>query len=224
MLRNAAPPLYDRDHIDNYGAEPMDWELLVKTQPALAPLPAVLRTVAHQRKTSRGEILFRAGDRPGSVYYVLAGELQLLRHARNGQQIILQRSTSGFIAEASIDAPAYHCDAMTPVAAALLCFPMESFKAVLANDQTFHRTWCAHLAREVRKLRAQCERLSLRTAAERIIHYLEAEGVGGSLALSQTRRAWATELGVTHEALYRTLRRMQADGTLAIDGKRITML
>ena len=31
----------------------------------------------------------------------------------------------------------------------------------------------------------------------------------------------AKELGLTHEALYRTLRRLQANGTLSIDANRI---
>ena len=44
------------------------------------------------------------------------------------------------------------------------------------------------LATEVRKLRAQCERLSLHGAAERIAHYIEAEGRDGRLELRQTRR------------------------------------
>jgi CRP/FNR family transcriptional regulator, dissimilatory nitrate respiration regulator len=63
----------------------------------------------------------------------------------------------------------------------------------------------ARLAREVRKSRAQCERLSLRSAPERIVHYIEAEGSDGRLELRQTKKAWAAELGMTHEALYRAL-------------------
>jgi CRP/FNR family transcriptional regulator, dissimilatory nitrate respiration regulator len=79
------------------------------------------------------------------------------------------------------------------------------------------------IAREVRRLRAQCERLSLHGAADRIIHYIEAEGSNGIVILNQTRKAWAAELGLTHEALYRALRRLQTDGTLDIDGGRVAI-
>ena len=75
----------------------------------------------------------------------------------------------------------------------------------------------------MRKLRAQCERLSLHNAADRIVHYIESEGTDGVATLNQSRKAWAAELGLTHEALYRVLRRPQADGTLDIDGDRIAI-
>ena len=172
---------------------------------------------------SAGDVLFRIGARPRSIFYVIEGEILLLRHARNGQQIVLQRSRGGFVAEASLDVPAYHCDALAPVAGTVVGFPIREFKTALAGDKAFHEEWSTHLAREVRKLRAQCERLNLHTAAERVIHYLEAEGVDGCVTLSQTRRAWAAELGLSHEALYRTLRRLQAEGALDIDRNKISI-
>ncbi len=202
---------------------PMDTQTLIESQPNLAPVPNTLKEVAKYREIKAGEIVFRLGARPRNIFYVIAGEVQLRRRARNGQEIILQRSCEGFIAEASLDVQAYHCDAVAPVAGAVWCFPIQKFKATLTDDITFHQTWSTHLAREVRKLRAQCERLNLNTAAERIIHYIEAEGVNSSITLNQPRRAWATELGLTHEALYRTLRRLQAEGTLNIDRNYITI-
>ncbi|MEO8839563.1 MAG: Crp/Fnr family transcriptional regulator [Herbaspirillum sp.] len=195
----------------------MNWQDLIETQPALALIPAVLMQVAKYQEVKAGEILFRLGVRPQSIFYVITGEVRLLRRTRNGNEIILQRSTDGFIAEASADAQAYHCDAVVTTAGAVLCLPMQAFKATLANDNAFHQAWATHLAWEVRKLRARCERLSLNTAAERIIHYIEAEGINGSIILNQSRKAWAAELGLTHEAMYRTLRQLQADGVLKID-------
>ncbi|MCZ7653606.1 MAG: hypothetical protein M5R42_03950 [Rhodocyclaceae bacterium] len=59
----------------------------------------------------------------------------------------------------------------------------------------------AQLAREVRMLRARCERLSLHGAEARILHALESEGTEGTLTLAQSRKAWAADLGLTHEAL-----------------------
>jgi hypothetical protein len=64
-------------------------------------------------------------------------------------------------------------------------------------------------------LRSQCERLSLNSAAERIEHYIESEGKDGRLVLKRTRKAWAAELGLTHEALYRALAALQRSGRLS---------
>ena len=77
----------------------------------------------------------------------------------------------------------------------------------------------AELSRELRRLRAQCERLSLNTAHERIIHFLETEGENGVLTLAQTKKQWAAELGLSHEALYRSLAQMEKSGSIRIEGR-----
>ena len=41
---------------------------------------------------------------------------------------------------------------------------------------------------------------------------VEAEGRDGRLELRQTKKAWAAELGLTHEALYRALAGLQREG------------
>jgi CRP-like cAMP-binding protein len=105
----------------------------------------------------------------------------------------------------------------------LLAFPVRAFREALEGDAAFRDAWMAQLAREVRKLRARCERLSLHGAEARILHAIESEGTAGTLVLAQSRKAWAAELGLTHEALYRTLARLQAAGTLAVDGGRLTL-
>jgi CRP/FNR family transcriptional regulator, dissimilatory nitrate respiration regulator len=73
------------------------------------------------------------------------------------------------------------------------------------------------LLRELRHVRAQNERLSLKTAEERIIHAIEVEGNDGVLTLTQSRKNWAAELGLTHEALYRTLARMVKERRLKVE-------
>jgi hypothetical protein len=54
----------------------------------------------------------------------------------------------------------------------------------------------------------------LRGVAERIEHYIEAEGNNGRIELRQTKKAWAAELGITHEALYRALSSLVRGGRL----------
>ncbi len=201
----------------------MDWQALSATQPALARIPPQLRRLAEHREIAGGEILFRIGDRVKNVFSVISGEVRLLRRDRNGAELVLQRSRSGFFAEASLGSTVYHCDALAAEKGAVLSFPAPAFRAALDEDADFRDAWMTHLAREVRKLRAQCERLSLHKAADRILHYLESEGGDGAVTLNQSRKAWAAELGLTHEALYRALRRLQADGVLDLDGERIAI-
>jgi CRP-like cAMP-binding protein len=149
---------------------------------------------------------------------VVAGEIRLVRRARNGAEIVLQRATAGFLAEASVDAIRYHCDVVAGRDSRIVGFPIEHFRAALHSDEGFRNFWMTRLARELRKARGQCERLSLRGAAERIEHYIEAEGSNGRIELCQTKKAWAAELGMTHEVLYRALADLTRSGR--IDAER----
>ncbi|MBV6475686.1 MAG: hypothetical protein MOGDAGHF_01240 [Rhodocyclaceae bacterium] len=201
----------------------IDWPALAADRPELAHIPLALRDAVRVRELAAGETLFRQGDRPQAMHCVIDGEVRLLRRSPKGSEVVLQRSRGGFFAEASLEAKAYHCDAVALADSGLLVFPLRAFRAALEDDAVFRNAWMALLAREVRRLRARCERLSLHGAEARILHAIESEGSAGSLLLTQSRKAWAAELGLTHEALYRALARLQASGTLVLDGARLTL-
>jgi len=201
----------------------MEWPALVESHSELARIPPALKAAARQQAFAAGETLFRQGDRPKAMYCVLDGEVRLLRRSPKGGEVILQRSRGGFFAEASLESKAYHCDGVAAADGSLLAFPIRDFREALNGDAAFRNDWMAQLAREVRRLRARCERLSLHGAEARILHAIESEGTAGTLALAQSRKAWAAELGLSHEALYRTLARLQAEGTLVLDGARLTL-
>ena|SRR3990172_3934074 len=219
----AVPWWYDHNHMNAKILSRMDWQALIESQPALATVPANLRAIADRLEFETGETLFRLGDRLKGVFCIVAGEVRLIRRARNGAEIVLQRARGGFFAEASIGTGQYHCDAVTAEPATVLRFPAQAFRAALASDETFRDAWLAHLAHELLKSRAQCERLGLKSATRRIVHYIESEGADGMVTLTESRKAWAAELGLTHEALYRALRRLQASGTLNMVANRITL-
>jgi DNA-binding MarR family transcriptional regulator len=68
------------------------------------------------------------------------------------------------------------------------------------------------LNQEVRRLRLQCERLSLKGVQARVLHWLETEGTDGCCAVTAGYKSLAAELGVSHEALYRALADMSEAG------------
>jgi len=193
-----------------------DWAKLTGRNEDLLATPQGLRQWAQHITLAPGRTLFRAGSKPSSIFWVLEGDVRLIRRSRNGAEVILQRASSGFVAEASLDSPAYHCDAVAAAPSRLLAFPIDALRKALADDERFRAFWMVRLAREVRTLRSQCERLALHSAAERIQHYIESEGRNGRSELSRTRKAWAAELGLTHEALYRTLAGMQRLGNISV--------
>jgi CRP-like cAMP-binding protein len=191
---------------------------------ALGFLPSALLAQARCLDVEEGTVLFRLGERPALLYYVLAGEIALLRHSVGGQAIVLQRARRGFLAEASAESRSYHCDGVARAASRVCTLPLGALRRALAEDSKFAAAWARHLAGEIRRLRARAERLQLHGAEARIVHYLESEGADRAIELDQPLKSWALELGITHEALYRALARMTRAGRLARDGPRLRLL
>lgn len=185
--------------------------------------PEQLLDSASQLHVTSGTTLFHFGERPHWMFCVLSGEVRLVRRAHDGVEVVLQRSRGRFFAEASLCAKSYHCDGVIAKSGAVLRFPIKAFHTALQKDLHFNDAWINHLAHETRKLRAQCERLSLHSAADRIIHYIESEGVDGILTLTQSRKAWAAEIGLSHESLYRTLSRLQSENVIVVEQQRIAL-
>jgi len=204
--------------------EPIPQTVDLSMHPQLAAVPRALMSMAHVSKLAAGSVMFRTGERPGFVHFVLEGELRLVRHSRRGQDAVLQRVRHGYFAEASVEFRQYHCDAVAPVTSLILQFPIGKFMAHIDADVQFRRAWLRHLASEVRRLRACCERLSLRGAAERIVHYVESEGTAGTLELRQSLKNWALELGLTHEAVYRALAKLRRERRLTVTSSRIELI
>lgn len=188
------------------------------------PLPESLLAKAAVLTLAGGENLFRRGDVPRNIYYVRAGEVRLLRYSRRGTCAVLQTVRQGFLAEASMVSASYHCDAEAGAESQLVAIPLAEMWAALDADASFRRAWFGYLAREVKRLRTQCERLGLPTAEERLTHFIETEGQEGSVTLNGTLKSLAQSLGLSHEALYRTLGRMKRQGRIVVEGSSLTLL
>ena len=90
------------------------------------------------------------------------------------------------------------------------------FLAELERDPEVAKSFAAMLARQVMTLRTRLERRNIHSARDRIRHFLTVNvGANGqTVTLPGTLKELAADLGLTHEALYRTLARMEADGEI----------
>ena len=72
------------------------------------------------------------------------------------------------------------------------------------------------LARQLQELRARMELRNIRSARERVLQYLRLRaGVHGrSIAIEGQFQDIAAEIGISREALYRTLAALEAEGYL----------
>ena len=201
------PFLYDSDHMKN----PAESRL---PQPLRELLPDELQALCAPSACVRGDVLFQQGKKPTRMLFVTHGEVVLQRLDLQGESVVLQRTRRGFVAEASLESVRYHCDAVVTASGEVIAIPIEAVKRALAADSAFARRWIAMLNQEVKRLRAQCERLSLKGVKDRLLHLIETEGEEGRLTMGSGLKSMAAELGVSHEALYRAVAELEKSGGL----------
>ena len=120
---------------------------------------------------------------------------------------------------------ALHCDALSVRPSACLLLPADALRQTLQQqDPALALEWIAALSGNLRRQRSALERIALKGTRARIVHYLVDRGDKGRFALDQPLIEWARELGVSHEALYRTLAAMEKKGSLARDGATLQLL
>lgn len=180
-------------------------------------ISANIAASATQRSLKAGQSLFRAGARPAGLYEVVKGKIRLVRLDRSGREAVLQLAAPGdVLAEASLFSSAYHCDAIASSEATVRLYPKSALLAELERDPKLLLAFSAMLARQVMTLRTRLERRNIHSARDRVRHYLtvNADAKGRSVTLRGTLKDLAAELGLAHEALYRTLAAMAADGEI----------
>jgi CRP-like cAMP-binding protein len=195
-------------------------------------VPTALRSVlpdallVHCSLTHRlkGERLFLTGAKPVSMFYVSLGEVVLERLGRQGEWLVLQRTRAGFVAEASLQSTRYHCDARVLVDAEVTRVEIAPLREALVRDAAFAARWIGMLNLELRRLRLQCERLSLNRVQDRLLHLIETEGQGGRLPLGAGLKSLAGQLGVTHEALYRCVASLEKSQDLKREGSELVLM
>ncbi len=186
--------------------------------PALkALLPEAIHGLCITTSAKKGSLLFQTGKKPAWMFFVLSGEVTLERLSPHGDPVVLQRTRHGFVSEASLQSPKYHCDARVVANADILQIPIHALADALDKDPAFAGRWISMLNQEVKRLRLQCERLSIKSVKERVLHLIHTEGKNGTYQVSTGLKSLAGELGVTHEALYRTLASLEKTKELKRD-------
>jgi CRP-like cAMP-binding protein len=186
-------------------------------------LPPDLLAAAAAVPLRKGERLFLQRQPPRHMYFVVTGEIVLERIGASGNAVVLQRVRHGFVAEASLESASYHCDGLVTAAGSAVALPLEALTGELVRNREFALRWIGMLNQEVRRLRGQCERLSLRGVGERLLHLIETEGDHGRLAVPHGLKSLATELAVSHEALYRAVATLEDEKIVVRDSGEISL-
>lgn len=177
-------------------------------------LPDTLHGLCTATSVKKGSLLFQTGKKPQWMFFVVDGEVTLERLSQQGDPVVLQRTRHGFVSEASLQSAKYHCDGRAVVNSDVVQIPIQDLAEALRSDADFSARWISMLNQEVKRLRLQCERLSLKSVKDRVRHLIHTEGKDGSYQVDAGLKSLAGQLGVTHEALYRTLATLEKNAEI----------
>ena len=159
---------------------------------------------APERDIRKDAVLFRREDPTRYMFLVRSGVVALERPMADGTRLTLQIATPGTaLAEASLFAASYHCDAVARTTARVAALSREDVHSALRSRPNAAMSLIEACAREVQAQRARIEILRLRRVADRLDAYIDLHG-------EPARGDWikvADQIGVSPPALYRELAR-----------------
>ena len=218
-MRSVRPFLqfaYDLNHMDD--------EQIKFSSPLKALLPPAVLALCTLKSLKKSTLLFKTGKKPEWMFFVLSGEVTLERLSQHGDQVVLQRTRHGFVSEASLQSPKYHCDAVVVAEAEIIQIPIQTLADALSTDSAFAGRWINMLNQEVKRLRLQCERLSMKSVKDKVLHLINTEGQNGKYQVNTGLKSLAGELGITHEAMYRTLAALEKSKTIRREEGCLTLI
>lgn len=174
------------------------------------------------------QALFRQGDRATRFYLLTKGQIKLYRLAPTGTEKVIELIAAGqTFGEALmfLDRPHYPVSAVALDRSELISVDAADFAATLRESVDSCFLILGDLSQRLHQLVQEVAELSLRSAACRVAAFLLGESDPQGLAeLRAPKQVLASRLSVTPETFSRILNTLKADGTIAMDGRRIRIL
>lgn len=154
------------------------------------------------RDLAKRQVLFRRDDPVRTMYLVRTGKVALERPLTDGSLLTLHVAGPGTaLAEASLFARTYHCDAVARSEVSVAVVPRTKFASALRQNPDAAMSIIETHAKAVQMQRARIEILRLRRVADRLDAWLDLHG-------EPAKGEWisvADQIGVSPSALYREL-------------------
>jgi CRP-like cAMP-binding protein len=184
------------------------------------------RSAGPRRRLAKDQFLFRRGDPVATLFRVEEGAIRLERHTLDGRRLILHTAGPGaLIAEASLFAEAYHCDASAAEHSVVSACAKAGFLSAMGADPAKAIQFARLMAGQLQAVRQRLELRNVRSASDRVLLHIElkADPVSGLFTVEGKLQDIASELGLTREALYRALAGLEGSGRIRRHGRTIAL-
>lgn len=165
-----------------------------------------------------GEALHRPGDAAASVYLLAKGRIRLT--APDGR-LLHEAWPGGFFGESALTRANWPHAATAQGRSLVIAHDKAAFLALMQADPGFALGMAGLLARQLDRARAFHALIRLSSAAERVMGAMALEAnSAGRVRLGRPLRQLAAEIGLSQEALYRTLSSLERNHRLTRLGQR----
>jgi CRP/FNR family transcriptional regulator, dissimilatory nitrate respiration regulator len=192
-------------------------------------LPDHVRRIGREAAFPKGSFLFQAEEPADAFYFILDGEIRVFKMDDQGRELEVTRLGGGeFVGEAfALVHGCYPFFAQAARESKALVFGAEAAEKAIEADPGTARFFVRLLARKCVQLSGRVESLGMKTVRQRLAAYLMA-GCGGAgpcaIALPMKKGDLAKALGTVGETLSRSLRQMQDEGLIRVEGKTIRVI
>ena len=164
------------------------------------PFSLVPQQAFLHRSLVKDTLIFRRSDVVTGMYFLIKGEVQLLRYGVDGTEIVIHRAFSGeSFAEASLFSDRYHCDGLTKSACELIQIDKKEMLKLLAQNSVFAISLTSYLTKQVQSYRRLLELQAIKSAEQRVFAAISEGRLKGNI------KDFASQIGLTHETAYRAL-------------------
>jgi CRP-like cAMP-binding protein len=158
---------------------------------------------------SKDDVVFREGDKTRGIFFIASGKIELCRYTLTGDKVLIHTAKTGeTFAEASLFSDYYHCDAQAAMTTEIITLKKDSLLYFFEHDITFARALTKQFSSQIMSYRRRIALLAIKDAKERVYC-----GVIEGLMKNEIK-SFATELGLSHEVVYRSLSYLVKQGRL----------
>src|SRR5215468_841995 len=192
---------------------------------------AALAVHVTRQRFDRGELLFNEGDRCEGLYLVANGKIRIFKLSPTGREQILavEGPGSSFAELPVFDGGNYPAAASALEDSQVLFISRKDFQNFCREHPEVALKVIAIVGARLRRLVGIIEELSFTTVRQRLIamilrlaqagHTRSKEGI--HIELTKSHNDLAAELGTVRELVSRNLSRLEAEGFLDVEGRKI---
>jgi CRP-like cAMP-binding protein len=186
-----------------------------------------------ERKLAREETLFVAGEEARGLYVIVTGSVRAFRSGAEGREQVIHTERAGAtLAEVPVfDNGTYPATAVADEDSVVLFISREDVRIVCREQPGVALAALELLAGRLRRHAELVEVLSLRAVGQRLARLLLREARargertrgGTSFDIVATNGQLAARVGTVTEVVSRALSRLNQDGLILIDNRRVTI-